>query len=1061
MMESPRNAAPVEGVSAPFIRHPVATYLIMIGLLLTGVVAFPLLPIAPLPQVDFPTIQVAVSYPGASPETMASAVAQPLETQFTQIPGVSQMTSSSSLGSTSITLQFDLDRSIDAAANDVQAAINAAGGQLPRNLPSPPSYRKTNPADSPIMLLAVNSDNLPLTEVDDAAELLLAQQVSQISGVGQVSVGGQQKPAIRIQLDPGKLAAAGLTLEDVRTQISVTTVDSPKGSINGATRNYTIYANDQISAAKDWNDAVIAYRAGAPLRIRDVGQAVAGPQDTEQAAWANGKRGVFLTVFKQPGANVVQVVDRIKKALPLVQAAVPAGVHVTVISDRTQTIRAAMTDVEWTLAITIALVVGVIFLFLRSFWATMIPAITVPLALLGACALMWATGYSLDNLSLMALTIAVGFVVDDAIVMLENITRYIEEGEEPMAAALRGAGEIGFTIVSISVSLIAVLIPLLLMTGIIGRLFREFAVTLAMTIVVSAAVSLTLTPTMASRYLRNSHEVKHGKFYKWSERAFDSLLRGYESGLDFVLARRFPTLLVFLGTICLSGYLFVIIPKGFFPQQDTGLISGTSEASQDISFDKMREAQEALGAIVLKDPGVATVAMSVGAGNGNALNNGKMFITLKPRDERDASADQIIARLRPQLDKVEGAKLFLQAAQDVRVGGRSSRTQYQFTLQDSQLDELNKWSPRVLDAMRALPQLRDVASDQQSSGTTLTLSINRDQAARYGVTPQLIDDTLDDAFGQRQVAQYFTQQSSYFVILEIAPAALGDVKSLSEIYVKSPATGSLVPLSTFANWTTAPVQPLSISHQGQSAAVTISFNLAQGVALGDATAAVQGAMEKLGTPPTLIGAFQGTAQAFQDSLSSVPLLILGALVVVYLILGVLYESYIHPLTILSTLPSAGVGALAMLMLFHFDFSLIALVGLILLIGIVKKNGIMLVDFAISAERDDGLSPVDAIRQAALLRFRPILMTTMAALLGGVPLMLGHGTGSEIRQPLGYAMVGGLFVSQALTLFTTPVVYLYLDDLARWFSQWGRKGAKDIDAAPARREDETPLPMSAE
>ena len=1032
-----------DGISAPFIRYPIGTSLLMAGILFVGLVAYPLLPVAPLPQVDFPTIQITATLPGASPETMASSVAQPLERQFAQIPGIAQMTSTSYLGTAAVTIQFDLNRSIDGAANDVQGAINAASGQLPKNLPSPPTYRKVNPADSPILLLSATSDSLPLTTVSDAVDAQLAQQISQISGVAQVTIGGQQKPSIRVQVDPAKLVAKGLSLEDVRNQIAITTVDSPKGNIDGATRAYTIYANDQLLDSKDWNDVIVAYRNGGPLRIRDIGQAVTGPEDAKQAAWANGKRGVFLVVYKQPGANVIDTVDKIKSLLPRLVAAIPPAIKIEVISDRTQTIRAAVSDVQFTLLLTIALVVMVIFLFLRSFWATVIPAVTVPLALLGACALMWIFGYTLDNLSLMALTIAVGFVVDDAIVMLENITRYIEEGEKPLAAAFKGASEIGFTIVSISVSLVAVLIPLLLMGGIIGRLFREFAVTLAMTIFVSMVVSLTLTPMMASRFLRPHGETSHGRFYQWSERGFDAMLRGYERGLDLALRWRLTTLAIFFATLTLSVYLFIVIPKGFFPQQDVGLITATSEAAQDISFAAMEKKQETLGGIVQADPDVASVAMAIG-GSGRAGNNGNLFITLKPRDQRKASAQQIIARLRPKLEKVEGARLYMQAAQDVRLGGRPTRTQFEFTLQDANLDELGEWAPKILARMQTLPELRDVATDQQSQGTTLQLKINRDTAARYGIQPQLIDDTLYDAFGQRQVTQYFTQLNSYHVILEILPELQGNLDTLNKLYVKSPLTGEQVPLATFATWTSVPVRSLSISHQGQFPAITISFNLGQGVALGQATAAVQRAMADLGAPATLNSSFQGTAQAFQQSLGTVPLLIMAALVVVYLILGILYESYIHPLTILSTLPSAGVGALAILMAFGYDFSLIALIGIILLIGIVKKNGIMMVDFAIAAEREEHLSPEQSIRKAALLRFRPIMMTTMAAMLGGVPLMLGTGTGSEIRQPLGYAMVGGLIVSQALTLFTTPVIYLYLDKLSNAFAGWGRSANADLD-----------------
>jgi HAE1 family hydrophobic/amphiphilic exporter-1 len=1025
------------GVSYQSIKFPIATSLIMVGILFIGIIAYPRLPVAPLPQVDFPTIQVSVTLPGADPTTMASSVAQPLETQFAQIPGVSQMTSISLLNSSQITIQFDLDRNIDAAANDVQAAINAAGGQLPKNLPSPPTYRKVNPADSPILLLGASSDTLPLTDVDDQIETKLSQRISQVSGVAQVIVGGQQKPAIRVQIDPAKLVAKGLALEDIRGPLSVVTADNPKGTIEGETRAYTIYDNDQLTVAKDWNNAVIAYRDGAPLRVKDIGQAVSAPQDSTQAAWGDSKRGIFLVIFKQPGANVITTVDTILKQLPQIKATLPPGIKITTLSDRTQTIRAAVSDVQFTLLLTIALVVMVIFVFLRNVWATIIPTVTVPLALLGACAAMWMVGYTLDNLSLMALTIAVGFVVDDAIVVLENITRYIEEGENVLDAAIRGSGEIGFTIISISISLIAVLIPLLMMGGIIGRLFREFAVTLSMTIGVSAIVALTLTPMMASKFLKPHNQEHHGRVYLAFERGFDAILHAYELGLDVVLKYRLPTLIVFFATVALSGYLFEIIPKGFFPQQDTGLITGISEANQDISINDMRKKQLELGDIVLHEPGVQHVAMSVG-GTGNPLNTGRLYITLEPRDERKMNADQIIADLQPKLAKVEGARLFLQSAQDVRVGGRSSRTQYQFTLQGSDINELNQWAPQVLAKMKTVHEITDVASDQQTSGTTLTLNVDRDQASRYGFTTTQVDATLYDAFGQEQIAQYFTQLSSYEVIMEVLPSLQKTTSTLNQIYMHSSTTGGMVPLAAFAHWTTAPVQPLSISHQGQFPAVTISFNLAPGKALGDATTAVYNAEAEMKLPATISTTFQGTAQAFQDSLSSVPLLIVAALVVVYLILGVLYESYIHPLTILSTLPSAGVGALATLMLFGFDFSLIALIGVILLIGIVKKNGIMLVDFAIAAERDQHMSPVDAIRRACLLRFRPILMTTMAALLGGVPLMLGTGTGSEIRQPLGYAMVGGLFVSQVLTLFTTPVVYLYLDQLNEWLSHWGQK-----------------------
>ena len=1035
-------------ISSLFIRRPIATSLLMAGILFIGAVAYPFLPVAPLPQVDFPTIQVTTQLPGADPVTMASSVTAPLERQFAEIPGVTQMTSSSVLGVSSITIQFDLSRDIDAAAGDIQAAINAAGGQLPKDLPSPPTYRKVNPADSPILIFAVHSDSLPITTVDDYAENILVQNLSQIPGVAQVNIGGQQKPAVRIQVDAQKLAAMGIGLEDLRGVIVNITTDSPKGSIDGATRTFTIYDNDQLLKAQPWNDAIIAYKNGAPVRVRDIGHAVEGPERSKLAAWANNKPAVILAVLKQPGANVIETVDSIKAVLPQLQAAIPPAIHTDIISDRTTTIRASVKDVQFTLMLTIALVVFVIFLFLRSLSATVIPSVTVPLALVGTFALMYLAGFSLDNLSLMGLSIAVGFVVDDAIVMLENIQRHVEEGLSPVQAALKGAGEIGFTIVSISLSLVAVFIPLLLMGGIVGRIFREFAITVTMTIVVSAFVALTLTPVMAARFLREKREVHHGRIYMASERVFDLMLAGYRRSLDVALRHRMITLVVFLLTIALSGFLFLVIPKGFFPIQDTGLIIGTSEAAQDISFAEMSRKQLELGRIVESDPAVASVGMLVGATGNQTQNNGRMYITLKPLGERTASATQIIHRLEPKLASVEGASLFLQPAQDIRVGGRPSRSLFQYTLQDADLNELNQWAPKILAKLKTLPQLTEVASDQQTGGTTLTVTIDRDQAARFGIQPQLIDDTLYDAFGERQVAQYFTQVNSYHVIMEMLPLLQKSPHALDQVFVKSPLTGQQVPLSTLVKWTTAPTTFLSINHQGQFPAVTLSFNLAPGVALSDAVTAIEQAERQLGVPASLTGTFQGTAQAFQQSLASEPLLVLAAVVVIYLILGMLYESYIHPLTILSTLPSAGVGALLMLMLFGFDFSVIALIGVILLIGIVKKNGIMLVDFAIVAQRERGLAPLEAIREACLLRFRPIMMTTMAALLAGLPLMLGHGTGSELRQPLGYSMVGGLLLSQALTLYTTPVVFLYLDRFNRWLNSIGRSRSGDAAQPPS-------------
>jgi HAE1 family hydrophobic/amphiphilic exporter-1/multidrug efflux pump len=1027
-------------ISAPFVRRPIATSLLMGGIFLIGLVVYPLLPVAPLPQVDFPTVQVSASLPGASPETMASSVATPLEYQFAEISGLTQMTSTNVLGSTQITLQFDLNRNIDAAAQDVQTGIDAAGGQLPKNLPTPPTYRKVNPADAPILILAVHSDVLPVTTVDDYAENILAQQISQIPGIAQVSIGGQQKPAVRVQIDPLKLAALGLQMEDVAGVISAATVDAPKGSINGPKRTLTIYDNDQLLKAAPWNDVVVAYKHGAPVRIRDIGIAIDGPENTLLTAWQNGKNGILLLVNKQPGANVIDAEQRVENLLPHAMAAIPSSIKVDIIANRTTTIKAAVEDVEFTLVLTIALVVMVIFLFLRNAWATIIPGVTVPLALLGTAAMMYVLNYSLDNLSLMALTIAVGFVVDDAIVMLENIYRHIESGMSPLEATLKGAGEVGFTIMSISVSLVAVFIPLLLMGGIIGRLFREFAITMTMTIAVSAFVALTLSPTMSALFLRDEKHVKHGRAYLAVERAFDRMLAWYTRGLDLALDHQRTTLVVFLATLAITVLLYIDIPKGFFPQQDTGIISGLSDAPQDISFDEMVRRQHALLDVVARDPDVASYG--TGLGGTRPLNNGFVVIGLKPRDQRSATADEIITRLRPQLAKVPGATLFMQAAQDLNVGGRTSRTQYQYTLTDSDIDELNEWAPKLLGALQDLPMLRDVASDQQTSSGMLSLTIDRDQASRYGIQPAAVDQALYDAFGQRQAAQFFTQANSYHVVLEVTPALQADPASLEKLYLKSALTGDMVPLSAMTRYDTRHVTYLSINHQGQFPAVTLSFNLAPGAALGDAVDAINRVSAQMQLPATISGSFQGTAQAFQSSLKSQPYLILAALVAVYIILGMLYESYIHPLTILSTLPSAGLGALLVLYIFHIELSVMALIGIILLIGIVKKNGIMMVDFAIQGERERHLSPRAAIREACLLRFRPIMMTTMAALLGALPLALGRGTGAELRQPLGYTMVGGLLVSQALTLFTTPVIYLYLDR----FSLWLKRPVPPRDAA---------------
>ena len=1026
-------------ISTPFIRRPIATSLLTAAVFLAGLVAYPLLPVAPLPNVQFPTLTVTAQYPGASPETMASTIATPLETEFGQmLPGLSQMTSTSVLGSTQISLQFSLDTDIGNAETLVLEAINAAEGSLPKNMPNPPTFRAINPADAPIMILAMQSDQAPITDVDNYAENLVEQQISQLPGVGQVLVGGQQTPAIRVQVDPARLASMGLTLEDVRNVLTNVTVDNPKGSIDGAHQSYTIYANDQLTTANPYNDVIIGYRDGAPIRVRDIGRAVPGPQNRELAAWTNGKRSILLLVFKEPNANVIKTADGVKDSLHKLRADIPANIQLNVVSDRTLTIRASVADVEFTLMLAVCLVVMVIFVFLRDVWATVIPSITIPVALVGTLGAMYLCGFSLDNLSLMGLTIAVGFVVDDAIVMLENIFRHIEDGMAPMQAAIQGAGEIGFTIVSISFSLIAVFIPLLLMGGIVGRLFREFAVTVSITIIVSAMVSLTLTPMMCSRFLTTKPH-SHGRLYRMVESMFDGMLRFYERTLDVALRFRFITLMVFIGTLALTVVLYVAIPKGFFPTQDTGIIIGITDAAQDASFDEMSALQKQANAVVMKNHSVMSVVSAIGAGiAGQTANNGRMYITLKPWNQRRYDATQVISQLDQAMQSVRGIKLYMQPAQDVSVGARLGRTMYQYTLQDPNQDELDIWAPKILTRMQRLPQLADVTSDQENAGTTETLTIDRDQAARFGVQPAAIDNVLYDAFGQREVAQYFTGNKAYYVILEALPSQFGNLSTLRKLYVTS-SSGTMVPLSTFVHQTTVPVQPLAINHQSQFPSVTISFNLKGSASLGDAVNQVEQVEDSMGVPLSVQGSFQGTAQAFQASLSSEPYLIAAALVTVYVILGVLYESYVLPLTILSTLPSAGLGALLMLLLFHYQLTVIALIGVILLIGIVKKNGIMMVDFAITAERRDSLSPLAAIRQACLLRFRPILMTTMAAMLSGLPLMLESGAGSELRKPLGFAMVGGLMVSQVLTLYTTPVIYLYLDRLQHQLMP--RRGAR--------------------
>jgi hydrophobe/amphiphile efflux-1 (HAE1) family protein len=1035
--------------SAPFIRRPIATVLLMAGLLLCGLVAYRLLPVAALPNVNFPTIQISAQLPGADPQTMASSVATPLEQQLSQIPGVTQLTSSSALGVTQLSVQFDLSRTVDSAAVDVLAAINAASPFLPANMPYPPTIRKVNPADTPVMLLALTSDSLPLTTLDAYAENILLPKISQVPGVGVVGIGGQQKPAIRVQVNPQALAARGISLEDVRTVLGQANVDLPKGSLNSPRQVFTLNTNDQLLKPDAYDDLVIAYRDGSPVRIRDVGKAVEGPENNLLAGWYNKQRAIILAIQRVPGANVIDTVDRIKTMLPQLEASLPPAIKVSVVSDRTVTIRASVADVQFTLLLTGALVVMVIFIFLRNLWATVIPAVTVPLSLVGTFAILYELGYSLDNLSLMALSISVGFVVDDAVVVIENIVRHIEDGLTPMEAALKGSSEIGFTIVSITLSLIAVFIPLFLMGGYVGKLFQEFAITIAVSLILSLVISLTLTPMMCARLLNNETHKRHGRLYLLFERGFDGLLTLYDRSLRIALRHRLVTLLVMLGTIAVTGYLYVVIPKGFFPQQDTGMILGITEAAQNISFPAMAQRQQALIETVLKDPAVESVSDYIGPGGPTAtLNQGRVFIVLKPLAQRGVSADQVIQRLGPQLAKTQGISLYLQAAQDITIGARLSKTQYQYTLYDADSNELNHWAAIFLDKIKTIPGVTDVASDQQNAGQMLNVTANREVASSYGIMPATIDNTLDDAFGQRIVSTMFTTLNQYHIILEVAPQFQYGPDALNGIYVGS-STGQQVPLSTLTS-TSIAAAPIVINHQGMFPAATISFNLKPGVALGDAVAAIRQFEKQSNKPQSLATSFQGSAQAFQSSLSGTPVLIAGALIVIYIILGVLYESTIHPITILSTLPSAGIGALLSLMAAHLDLSVIAIIGIILLIGIVMKNGIMLVDFALEVERREGISAEESIYRACTLRFRPILMTTMAALLGGVPLMLGAGAGAEMRQPLGYTIVGGLALSQILTLYTTPVVYLYLDRLGSALQRWPRSVRSRLRTIPMRQ-----------
>ena len=1081
--------------SRPFIQRPVATSLLMAAILLVGIVSYTQLPVSALPEVDYPTIQILTFYPGASPFVMATTVTAPLERQFGELQGLSQMTSTSSGGTSVIVLQFNLSLNIDVAEEEVQSAINASQSFLPANLPAPPIYSKTNPADAPVLTLAVTSSAMPLSQVEDLIDTRLAPKISQLAGVGLVSISGGQKPAVRIQANPSALSSYGINLEDLRTALSQASVNAAKGNFDGPRQDYQIDANDQLVTSKDYTGVVVAYRNGAPVMLTDVAHVVDGVENNNQAAWMNQTPAVILNVQRQPGANTITVVKSIKKLLPQLEANLPKGINVSILTDLTTPIQASVEDVEFELGLTVGLVVMVIFLFLRNLYATIIPSVAVPLSLIGTLAAMYGLGYSLDNLSLMALTISTGFVVDDAIVMVENISRYLEEGKTPMEAALIGAEQIGFTIVSLTVSLIAVLIPLLFMGDVVGRLFREFAVTLAVTIVVSAVVSLTLTPMMASRILKHNPDEQQGRFYKASERVFEGMIAFYGRTLKVVLEFQGLTLLIALATLLLTIYLYIIIPKGFFPVQDTGVIQGISQAPQSIGSAGMAEKQQELAKIILTDPAVESLSSFIGAdGTNTTINSGRISINLKPLDQRKMNASDVIRRLQNKLANVNDIQLFMQPVQNITIDDRVSRTQYQYTLEDADQNELNQWSQRFVERLKQLPELEDVATDQQLGGLAVSLVIDRVTASRLGVAPTTIDNTLYDAFGQRQINTMYTQLNQYHVVLESEPQFQRDPNMLNHLYVQSnssagatgaaasssssqgstsagsnaltstalytPAANTLsppvnalasstsstanaatatssaasnaVPFSAFSHFETT-TEPLSITHQGQFPAITVSFNLAPNAALGGAINAITKVQKDMNMPASLQADFQGTAASFRNSLSNMPLLILAALVTVYIVLGVLYESFIHPITILSTLPSAGVGAFLSLILFHQDLSVVAIIGLVLLIGIVKKNGIMMVDFALDAERNHGLSATDAIYQACLLRFRPIMMTTMAALLGGIPLAFGSGIGSELRRPLGIAMVGGLLVSQVLTLYTTPVIYIFFDNLGHRFS----------------------------